>query len=155
MAISHLLRSAITTLVPQQPGLARSRVCYENLARTGLCPDSVATTSVSFVWRSAASSGAWLSMLLSVVISPSHGRLWWWRGEQQLPVGQVREPRVDLVDPDQYSVAWKSARTATIGSGKLWSSAKSRRTLAPRQVHARAVGDLRPARSRAPPHLLP
>ncbi len=46
MALSHLLRSAITTLVPHSQGLARSRVCYENLARTGLCPDSVATTSV-------------------------------------------------------------------------------------------------------------
>jgi len=27
-------------------------------------------------------------------------------GEQQLPVGGVSEPRVDLVDPDQFSVAF-------------------------------------------------
>ena len=66
MAISHLLRSAITTLVPQQPRARAIARLLENLARTGLYPDSVATTSVSFVRRSAASSGAWLSMLLSV-----------------------------------------------------------------------------------------
>lgn len=53
MALSHLLRSAITTLVVQQPRARAIARLLENLAWTGLYPDSVATTSVSFVRRSA------------------------------------------------------------------------------------------------------
>jgi hypothetical protein len=66
-------------------------------------PDSTATTSVSLVWINAASSGPWFSMLLSVVISPSHGDVSA-GARPTAPSPPGRASGIDLVDAHELSV---------------------------------------------------